>query len=242
RDSMFPPFQANTIIDPAGAYTTAAAMVAKVEDALVKSKLGSLKDKKVAVFGTGAVGRVAAVLLAKLGCNVMIVSPNPNRTNGEEYVTKLSNLLRHKYGVNVEGVFAPTPDKKAEVIKKADVIFCASVAGVRIVTKEMLSEVKLVKVIADVNAVPPLGVEGMKLNDDMREFAPGIFGIGPLTIGRLKYKLERGILREARRNGKGTVYNYNYAIELARKILKGELPAAKLTVTVSYPPKERKGS
>ena len=117
RDSMFPPFQANTIIDPAGAYTTAAAMVAKVEDALVKSKLGSLKDKKVAVFGTGAVGRVAAVLLAKLGCNVMIVSPNPNRTNGEEYVTKLSNLLRHKYGVNVEGVFAPTPDKKAEVIK-----------------------------------------------------------------------------------------------------------------------------
>lgn len=242
RDSMFPPFQANTIIDPAGAYTTAAAMVAKVEDALVKSKLGSLKDKKVAVFGTGAVGRVAAVLLAKLGCNVMIVSPNPNRTNGEEYVTKLSNLLRHKYGVNVEGVFAPTPDKKAEVIKKADVIFCASVAGVRIITKEMLSEVKLVKVIADVNAVPPLGVEGMKLNDDMREFAPGIFGIGPLTIGRLKYKLERGILREARRNGKGTVYNYNYAIELARKILKGELPAAKLTVTVSYPPKERKGS
>ena len=242
RDSMFPPFQANTIIDPAGAYTTAAAMVAKVEDALVKSKLGSLKDKKVAVFGTGAVGRVAAVLLAKLGCNVMIVSPNPNRTNGEEYVTKLSNLLRHKYGVNVEGVFAPTPDKKAEVIKKADVIFCASVAGVRIVTKEMLSEVKLVKVIADVNAVPPLGVEGMKLNDDMREFAPGIFGIGPLTIGRLKYKLEREILREARRNGKGTVYNYNYAMELARKILKGELPAAKLTVTVSYPPKERKGS
>ncbi len=242
RDSMFPPFQANTIIDPAGAYTTAAAMVAKVEDALVKSKLGSLKDKKVAVFGTGAVGRVAAVLLAKLGCNVMIVSPNPNRTNGEEYVTKLSNLLRHKYGVNVEGVFAPTPDKKAEVIKKADVIFCASVAGVRIITKEMLSEVKLVKVIADVNAVPPLGVEGMKLNDDMREFAPGIFGIGPLTIGRLKYKLEREILREARRNGKGTVYNYNYAMELARKILKGELPAAKLTVTVSYPPKERKGS
>jgi hypothetical protein len=55
---------------------------------------------------------------------------------------------------------------------------------------------------------PPLGVEGMKIDDDMREFAPGIFGIGPLTIGRLKYKLEREILREARRNGKGTVYNY----------------------------------
>jgi len=83
-------------------------------------------------------------------------------------------------------------------------------------------------------------VEGMKLDDDMREFLPGIFGIGPLTIGRLKYKLQREILREARRNGKGTVYNYNHAMELARKILKGEISAAKLAVTVGYPPKERK--
>ncbi|MGB9854109.1 MAG: NAD(P)-dependent methylenetetrahydromethanopterin dehydrogenase [Candidatus Bathyarchaeales archaeon] len=240
RESMFPPFQANVIIDPAGAYTTATAMVAKVEDAIVKSKLGNLKDKRVAVFGTGAVGRVAAILLAKLGCNVMIVSPNPDRTDGEEYMAKLSNLLREKYGVNVEGVFAPTSDKKAEVIKNADVILCASVAGVRIVTKEMLGKVKFVKVIADVNAVPPLGVEGMKLDDDMREFMPGIFGIGPLTIGRLKYKLEREILREARRNGKGTVYSYNYAMELARKILKGEISPVKLAVTVSYPSKERK--
>jgi methylene-tetrahydromethanopterin dehydrogenase len=240
RETMFPPFQANTIIDPAGAYTTAAAMVAKVEDAIAKSKLGNLKDKRVAVFGTGAVGRVAAILLAKLGCSVKIVSPNPDRKDGDEYASKLSALLRERYGADVEGVFAPTPEKKVEVINDSDVILCASVAGVRIITKDILNEVKFVKVIADVNAVPPLGVEGMKLEDDMREFAPGIFGIGPLTIGRLKYKLEREILREARRNGKGTVYNYNYAMELARKILKGEIPAAKLAVTVSYPPKEQK--
>jgi methylene-tetrahydromethanopterin dehydrogenase len=240
RETMFPPFQANTIIDPAGAYTTAAAMVAKVEDAIAKAKLGNLKDKRVAVFGTGAVGRVAAILLAKLGCSVKIVSPNPDRKDGDEYVSKLSALLRERYGVDIEGVFAPTPEKKVEVINDSDVILCASVAGVRIITKDILNEVKFVKVIADVNAVPPLGVEGMKLEDDMKEFAPGIFGIGPLTIGRLKYKLEREILREARRNGKGTVYNYNYAMELARKILKGEIPAAKLAVTVSYPSKEQK--
>jgi methylene-tetrahydromethanopterin dehydrogenase len=240
RETMFPPFQANVIVDPAGSYTTAAAMVAKVEDAIAKAKLGNIKDKRVAVFGTGAVGRVAAILLAKLGCRVMIVSPNPERKDGDEYVAKLSALLREKYGVEVEGVFAPTPEKKVEIMNNSDIILCASVAGVRIITKEMLDQVKFIKVIADVNAVPPLGVEGMKFDDDMREFAPGIFGIGPLTIGKLKYKLEREILKEARRNGKGTVYNYNYAMELARKILKGEIPAAKLTVTVSYLSKEQK--
>ncbi|MEM2766705.1 MAG: NAD(P)-dependent methylenetetrahydromethanopterin dehydrogenase [Candidatus Bathyarchaeia archaeon] len=242
RESMFPPFQANIIIDPAGAYTTASAMVAKVEDAIAKFKLGSLKDKTVAVFGTGAVGRVAAILLAKLGCKVTIVSPNPERRDGEEYITKLANSLREKYGVNVNGVFAPTPAKKAEVVNSHEVILCASVAGARIITKEVLNEAKFVKVIADVNAVPPLGVEGMKLDDDMREILPGIFSIGALTIGRLKYKLEREILREARRNNKATVYSYNYAMELARKILKGEISPAKLTVTVSYPSKKKEAS
>jgi len=242
RDSMFPPFEATTIIDPGGAYTTAATMIAKVEDALARSKLGSLKDKRCAIFGTGAIGRVIAILLARLGCDVTIASPNPERTDGDEYVANLSNLLRNKYVVSVKGVFAPTPSKKVEVIERADVIFCVSVAGVRIISKEMLNELKLAKVIADVNAVPPLGVEGMKLEDDMREIAPGIFGIGALTVGRVKYKLEREILKEARRNGKGVVYNYNYAFQLARKILKGEISAVKLAVTLNYPPKERKDS
>jgi len=241
RDTMFPPFETNTIIDPGGAYTTAAAMLAKVEDALARSKLGSLKDKTCAIFGTGAVGRVAAILLTKLGCNVIIVSPNPDRKNGEEYIESLVNLLRNKYGVNIEGVFAPTPAEKVEIVKKADVIFCASVAGVRIISKEMFNQFRLAKVVADVNAVPPLGVEGIKLDDDMREIATGIFSVGPLAIGRLKYKLEREILKEARRNSKGMVYNYNYSFQLARKILKGEISALNIAVTLNYPPKERKG-
>jgi len=241
RDSMFPPFEANTVIDPGGAYTTAAAMIAKIEDALAHSKLGNLKDKKCAIFGTGAIGRVSAILLARHGCDVMIVSPNPERVDGEEYVENLSTLLRNRYGVSVRGIFAPTSAKKVEVMKKADVIFCASVAGVQLISKEMLNEVKLTKVIADVNAVSPCGVEGIKLENDMGEIAPGIFGIGALTIGRLKYRLEKEILKEAKRNGKSPVYNYNYAFQLARKILKEEISPVKFAVTLKYPPKQDKG-
>ena len=39
RDSMFPPFEANIIIDPGGAYTTTAAMIAKAEDAWYEDSL-----------------------------------------------------------------------------------------------------------------------------------------------------------------------------------------------------------
>ncbi len=235
RDAMFPPFKTSIIVDPGGAYTTAAAMVAKVEEALLSHKLGDLKDKTCAVLGTGAVGQIAAVLLAKLGCNVIIASLNPKRTDGKEYAESIAGLLASRHGVKVQGVFAPTGAKKLEILKKADVVFCAGTRGVRVIEKESLKELKLVKVLVDINAIPPFGVEGMKLKDDMREIAPGIFGIGALSIGDLKHKLEKEILRESRSNGK-EIYNYNLALQLARKLLQKEISPAKLTLTLSYPP------
>jgi methylene-tetrahydromethanopterin dehydrogenase len=235
KDSMFPPFKTSIIVDPAGAYTTAAAMVAKAENALETSKLGELKTKTVAVLGTGAVGEIAAVLLAKMGCNVMIASLNPKRVDGKEHAEGVAKLLAKDHGVQVEGIFAPTPASKIEIIKKADVVMCAGVRGVRIIDKEMLNEVKTMKVLLDINAVPPFGVEGIELKDDMREMLPGIFTIGALTVGDLKHKLEKEILRDARSNGK-EVYNYNGDLPLARKLLQKELFPTKLTLTLSYPP------
>lgn len=186
-------------------------------------------------------GKIIAVLLTRLGCNVTILSLNPNRTDGEEYVEKLATLLNNRYGANVKGVFAPTPEKKIEVMKKADVIFGAATRGVRIIEKSFFKKLKLMKVMADVNAIPPLGIEGMKLKDDMREMAPGIFGIGALTIGDLKHKLEKAILKEVRSNGKGT-YNYSFALQRARKLIQKEIYPSKLTLTLSYPDTQKEVS
>jgi methylene-tetrahydromethanopterin dehydrogenase len=235
KDSMFPPFKASIIVDPAGAYTTAAAMVAKTENALLASKLGELKDKTCAILGTGAVGQIAAVLLAKMGCDVIIASLNPKRADGKEHAEGIAKLLAKDHGVQVQGIFAPTASDKMEILNKADVIMCAGIRGVRIIEKEMLNEARTIKVLVDTNAVPPFGVEGIELKDDMREMMPGIFVIGALTVGDLKHKLEKDILREARSSGK-EVYNYNVALPLARKLLQKTLFPAKLSLTLSYPP------
>ncbi len=237
KDAMFPPFKTSIVVDPAGAYTTAAAMVAKTESALLASKLGELKDKTCAILGTGAVGQIAAVLLAKMGCNVMIVSLNPKRVDGKEHAENIARLLAKDHGVQVQGIFAPTPASKIEVLKKADVIMCAGVKGTRLVDKEMLNELKHIKVLLDINAVPPFGVEGIELKDDMREMMPGIFTIGALTVGNLKHKVEKEILKEARSNGK-EVYNYNIALPMARTLLQKSL-FPKLTLTLSYSPSKK---
>lgn len=235
--AMFPPFNASVIVDPAGAYTTAAAAVAKVQDAITSQKLGSLSDKTCAVFGTGSVGRIIAVLLTKLGCDVTIASLNPNRENGDEYAAELAEQLYAEYGARVHGFFAPTSERKIELFKKAEVIFCAGTRGIQIIDKEMLQKVKLLKVLADINAIPPLGVEGIKLDDDMREIMPGIYAIGALAIGRLKHEVEIEMLKEVRRIGKGT-YNYNFAMELARKLLQKTIRPAALELTLSYADKK----
>ena len=240
KGAMFPPFEASIIVDPCGAYTTAAAAVAKVEEAVASHKLGDLASKTCAVFGTGPVGKTIAVLLSRLGCEVLIVSPNPKRTDGKEYVGGISRCLKNKYGANVEGVFAPTSEEKSSVLRRADIVFCASTEGVRIIEKGLVEDLKLLKVFADINAVPPLGVEGIKLEDDMREMASGVFGIGALTIGKLKYNVEKEILKEARKDGK-EVYNYNSALQLARKLLKKELSIAQLSVSLRYPDKPTRG-
>ncbi len=235
KNATFPPFKGNIIIDPAGAYTTAAAMVAKAENALLAKKLGDLKEKTCAIMGTGAVGQIAALLLAKMGCNVIIASLNPKRLDGKEHIEGIAKLLAKDHGVQVQGIFAPTAASKIEIIKKADVIMCAGIRGVQIIDKEMLNEVKHMKVLVDINAVQPLGIEGIDLKDDMREMLPGIFTIGALAVGELKHKLEKEILRDARTAGKD-VYNYNVALPLARKLLEKDLLPAKMTLTLSASP------
>lgn len=235
KDSMFPPFKTSIIVDPAGSYTTAAAMVAKAESSMVSSNLGDLKDKTCAILGTGSVGKIAAVLLAKMGCKVMIASLNPKRVNGKEHAQNIANLLAKDYGIQVEGIYAPTPASKIEMIKKADVIMCAGIRGVRLIDKEMLNEAKNIKVLLDINAVPPFGIEGIELQDDMKEMIPGIFVIGALAVGNLKHKLEKAILEDAKTLGK-EVYNYTHALPMARRLIKKKLlPKAK--IALSYPNK-----
>ena len=233
KNSMFPPFKTSIIVDPAGAYTTAAAMVAKAESSILSSNLGELKDKTCAILGTGSVGKIAAVLLAKLGCKVMIASLNPKRVDGKEHAKNIARLIAKDYGVQVEGLYAPTPASKIEILKKSDVLMCAGIRGVRLIDKEMLNETKNIKVLLDINAVPPFGIEGIELNDNMKEMMSGIFVIGALAVGSLKHKLEKAILKDAKNLGKEE-YKYTDALPMARQLLQKSLfPKAKIMLSYS---------
>ncbi len=190
---MVPPFQLSVFADPAGSFTTAAAMVACVERVL-KFKFGrSWKGTRVAVFGaTGVVGFASSIITALEGAQVQLVAHR-----GVDRVIKSAAVSKERFGVDLEPVAGETEDQKREIIENAEVIFAAAAAGVQVISKEQKEYAKNLLVVADVNAVPPPGVEGMELFMDGAPL-PGCnaLGVGPLAIGDIKYKTESGLFKQ----------------------------------------------
>src|SRR5712691_2043974 len=74
KKALVPPFGISFFADPAGSFTTAAALVACAEKLLREKKRRALAGLKIAVFGaTGVVGFSSAVIAALEGAEVTLV-------------------------------------------------------------------------------------------------------------------------------------------------------------------------
>lgn len=217
RKAMVPPFEISVFADPAGSFTTAAAMVAKVETALAKLHDRSLAGTKVTIFGaTGVVGYCTAVISAKEGAEVTIVGHD-----GASRVEQIAEAVKARFGVTVKAADGSTEEKKTTLLTQTEVILAAAKAGVRVISAEQLRAAKHLLVAADVNAVPPSGIEGLTANaktDKLGETSA--IGIGALTIGNLKYKTQSGLFKQMISAEKPVIYDFQDAFALARSIEK----------------------
>ncbi len=74
---------------------------------------------------------------------------------------------------------------------------------------------------ADVNAVPPAGIEGLTVHaDSVAIEGTKAFGIGPLAIGNVKYKTEFGLFQKMIEAKKPVAFDFQDAFALARQIAK----------------------
>lgn len=215
KKAMVPPFECSIFADPAGSFTTAAAMVACVERQL-KLKFGrGWKGVKVAVFGaTGVVGFASSIIAALEGADVQLVAHR-----GVDRVIKSAAVSKERFGVDLEPVAGETADQKRDIIAHAEVIFAAAAAGVQVVSKEHKALAKNLIAIADVNAVPPAGVEGLELFMDGAPL-PGCnaIGVGALAIGDIKYKTESGLFKQMLASDKPLMLDFRHAYQLAKTL------------------------
>jgi methylene-tetrahydromethanopterin dehydrogenase len=217
KEALVPPFELSVFADPAGSFTTAAGMVACVEKVLKTKHMRNFDGTNVAVFGaTGVVGFASAVIAALEGAKVKMVAHR-----GFERVVRTAEAAKERFGVDLEPVPGETPEQKAEIVQNAEVVFAAAAAGVQVLSAEDIQSAKKLLVTADVNAVPPAGVEGMGLfmNGDLLEGCTKTCGVGPLAIGDIKYKTQAGLFGRMITESQALHLDFRDAFKLARSLV-----------------------
>lgn len=221
KKAMFAPFACSVFADPSGAFTTAAAMIAKVE-AHLKDKFGEdLTGKILSVFGaTGPVGSCVAIIAAQQGAKVQMVAHNSVAAVEPKVLA-----WNAQYQVDLQVVDGTTEAKKLDILAQTEIVICAAAAGVQVISQESLAHAKQLKIAADVNAVAPVGVQGVGVSDDGVLIADTqIYGIGALAIGQLKYTTQHQLLKQMLPSDqpfeKPKYLEFMAAFKLARELLK----------------------
>jgi len=177
--AFFGPVSVSVMADPNGSNTTAAAAVLKIIGA------APVAGKRSVVFaGTGPVGVRAATLLAKEGADVLLTSRSLARAE------QVAADIQQRFGLAVTPVEVGDAQSTAQALAGAAVVLAAGAAGIQLVAKDMWAGNPSVEVVADINAVPPLGIEGIKAGDDGKP-REGKIAFGALGIGGLKMKIHR---------------------------------------------------
>jgi len=218
QDALFAPFSVSIMLDSNGSNTTAVAAVVKIEE-----MLGDLTGKKVLILaGTGPVGQRAAGLLAKDGADVTITSRKPEQ--GE----KARQFISARFSVQVDAVTLNDTSTLPELLRDVDILLNSGPAGVQMVPRSAWSAAKSLKIAVDLNAVPPLGIEGIDVNDSgVKQGSALVFGA--FGVGNFKTKLHKACVAQLfTRND--LVLDAEAIAEIARElVVRKEPPARKET-------------
>jgi hypothetical protein len=181
RKAFFGPLRVSVMLDSNGSNTTAVAAVARLQAAV-----GDVKGlRAVVTAGTGPVGVRAGGLLARAGADVTLTSRRPGHG-------ALLDEIRERFGGTVREAALRDGAEAAAVLEGAALLINAGPAGVTVVPREAWARRGL-RAAADLNAVPPAGVEGIEVHDNGAD-RDGIITFGALGVGGLKMKIHKACI------------------------------------------------
>jgi methylenetetrahydrofolate/methylenetetrahydromethanopterin dehydrogenase (NADP+) len=186
KKTFFGPFKVSVLFDANGANTTAAAAVL----AALQSSGGSLDGVSVAVLAaTGPVGQRAARLLCRLGARVAVGSRRLDRA------VALAETIRQATGGTVTPFAASSALDLAKSLADCAVIVSAGAAGITLLPASVWRKLPKLMALIDLNAVPPLGVEGVEATDKNAERGQA-HAWGALGVGATKMKIHKKAIQE----------------------------------------------
>ncbi|TAN70333.1 MAG: methylenetetrahydromethanopterin dehydrogenase [Methylobacter sp.] len=219
KQAMVPPFEISVFADPSGSFTTAAALVTCAEKELKAQHNKELKGCSVVIFGgTGPVGIATGIIASLAGADVTLTDHLSIDT-----ALDVAKAYNRRFNCTLKGALANSEADKARLVSNADIIFCTAKAGVQVLSASVLKQATQLKVAADVNAVPPVGIEGIKNNDCgaplvYADNAQSAVGIGALAIGNVKFQLQHELLKAMLGTEQPLFIDFRYAFNKAREM------------------------
>lgn len=182
KETFFGPVRTSVMLDPNGSNTTAAAAVRKIVSNY------DISGKKVVILGAGPVSQRSALYLLKEGAaEVTITSRSLARTK------IITDQMKASYGVDVIPEESSGTDSVKGLLTGSHVVIASGPAAVCVLPESIWKDNPTIEIMADVNAAPPLGIEGINVMDDGAE-KEGIRFYGAIAIGNFKMKIHRGAL------------------------------------------------
>ena len=184
-DSFFGPMRVSVLLDANGANTTAAAAVVAAER---HCKLPGATALVLA--GTGAVGQRVARMLAMAGAKVRVASRRLDRAQS------VCESIANKVEASIDLTPIETRDSNsiAAALEDTEIAISCGAAGIQILSQAQWQSSRSLKVAIDLNAVPPLGIEGIEATDKAAQ-CEGRIVYGAIGVGGTKMKIHREAIR-----------------------------------------------
>ncbi len=179
---MVPQFglRVSVMLDANGANTTAAAAVRAASRHLTLAGA-----KALVLGGTGPVGQRVARLLAREGTQVRVSSRQAARA-----ATVCDEIRRKVPQAQLEAVAVGSAAELAAALADRQLVIAAGAAGVVLLPRAARAACPTLQVAIDLNAVPPLGIEGVEMTDRGAQ-RDGVTAYGAIGVGDTKMKVHK---------------------------------------------------
>lgn len=185
QETFFGPVRVSVMMDSNGCNTTAAAAV------LAAGKHLDFSETKALVLGgTGPVGLRAAQLLARRGAEVVLASRSEERAQAA--CDAIAGLVED---ARLQPLSLKDHKQLEAVNQETSLIIAAGAAGVKLLPAACWKPLKNLKVVIDLNAVPPAGIEEVDVMDKATE-RDGKICYGAIGVGGTKMKIHKAAIRK----------------------------------------------
>ena len=183
--SFFGPMRVSVMLDANGANTTAVAAVLAAAAQLQLDQVTAL-----VLAGPGPVGQRVSRLLVQQGATVRLASRQSVRA--EQAVER---IVQQVPAARLSAVETADQEQTAAALEGVQLVIAAGAEGIQLIAAATWQGLDELQVAIDLNAVDPLGIEGVGVMDKA-ELRDGTSCYGAIGVGGTKMKIHKAALKQ----------------------------------------------